>query len=399
MKKIIGLFVAICLAHIFLLPSSADAKDNGTGVKNDNDDVSQEAFNSLPSDDELETELNEAMDDESIIKQGKVKEIKKGKGGLYKTYEKEIDKLYKKIEKSSGKGRADAMKKLVEEYNTSTNKLDVSKWDIEGHTANIFMKIGNGALGMVTKPLQTFTIKPSSILTSPSAKPLKEAFTTLTDSLVALFLIFQVLKILVLKATDIGNYGNAIYDKVSKTVVVLILVGMYDPLFKLVLNIQYLLITPIMKSIKIDNEMGSLIMLKSLIVNSDAVIIAVPVIAILMLVVTLSLFYSLAYLILLYITGPVAITTMLNDEMDFYSLWVRKLVSRVLTIFLQSVCIALSLATIFRITWNLQEVGTDLLLSIAYLMLALGVPKILENFGDSSGAGRSTIMAVRSIKR
>ena len=154
-----------------------------------------------------------------------------------------------------------------------------------------------------------------------------------------------------------------------------------------------------MKSIKIDNEMGSLIMLKSLIVNSDAVMIAVPIIAILMLVVTISLFYSLAYLILLYITGPVAITTMLNDEMDFYSLWVRKLVSRVLTVFLQSVCIALSLATIFRITWNLQEVGTDLLLSIAYLMLALGVPKILENFGDSSGAGRSTIMAVRSIKR
>ncbi|WP_440868058.1 conjugal transfer protein TrbL family protein [Staphylococcus shinii] len=399
MKKIIGLLVTICLAYIFLLPSSADAKDNGTGVKNNNVDVSQEAFNSLPNDDELESELNESMGNESIIKQGKAKKIKKGKGGLYKTYEKDIDKLYKRIEKTSGKDRAEAMQKLVEEYNTSTNKLDVKKWDIEGHTANIFMKIGSGALGMVTKPLQTFTIKPSSILTSPSAKPLKEAFTTLTDSMVALFLIFQVLKILVLKATDIGNYGNAIYDKVSKTVVVLILVGMYDPLFRLVLNIQYLLITPIMKSIKIDNEMGSLIMLKSLIVNSDAVMIAVPVIAILMLVVTISLFYSLAYLILLYITGPVAITTMINDEMDFYSLWVRKLVSRVLTVFLQSVCIALSLATIFRITWDIQEVGTDLLLSIAYLMLALGVPKILENFGDSSGAGRTTIMAVRSMKR
>lgn len=401
MKKVSVYILSIIIIFIFVSPSVANAKpvdQNGMGLKNDFNYASQSAFDNLPSDSDLEKEIDESTKDISVIDQANSKDIEEGKGGLYNTYKDEFDKLYEKKKKIS-KDSANDFKDLIKKYNTSTNKFEVGKFDFGGHTLNTFIKFGSGSLDLVTKPLGTFTIKPSDILESPSALPLKNAFGSLTDSLIVVFIIFQVLKIIVLKATDIGNYSNAIYEKVAKTIIAVIVISLYDPLFKLVLNIQYLLITPILKSISIDDKLGSIIMVKALIVSADSIIIAIPVIGILMLVVTISLFYSLAFLIILYVTGPLAIATMVNEEMDFYSLWVRKLVARVLTILLQSLCIALSLATLFRITFDVQKNATDLLLSGAFLLVALSIPKVLENFGDTSGTGRTTVVAMRSLIR
>ncbi|MBK3975999.1 conjugal transfer protein TrbL family protein, partial [Staphylococcus aureus] len=102
---------------------------------------------------------------------------------------------------------------------------------------------------------------------------------------------------------------------------------------------------------------------------------------------------------ILYIMGPIAIATMVNDDMDFFSLWLRRLVSRILTFLLQSLCIAMCFATLFHITFDYKEAITDLMLSMAFLLVGLSVPKMLENFGDSSGAGRSTLMFIRSRGR
>src|SRR5699024_6145825 len=100
-----------------------------------------------------------------------------------------------------------------------------------------------------------------------------------------------------------------------------VLIGLYEPIFKLILSFQYLLVTPILKSIDINDNMAGIIALRGLIVDSTGMIIILPLTGILLIVVTLSLFYSLAMLIILYIVGPVAITTMVNEDMDFYSLW------------------------------------------------------------------------------
>lgn len=134
-------------------------------------------------------------------------------------------------------------------------------------------------------------------------------------------------------------------------------------------------------------------------VDSSGPIIALPLMALLMVVLTISLFFSLALFIILYIMGPIAIATMVNDDMDFFSLWIRRLVSRILTFLLQSLCIAMCFATLFHLTFSYREAITDLMLAMAFLLVGLSVPKMLENFGDSSGAGRSTLMFIRSRGR
>ncbi|MGV3144175.1 conjugal transfer protein TrbL family protein [Staphylococcus simulans] len=370
------------------------AAEEGTGIKNNLDTTNEEAMRSLPSDSELEQQVKERKAD--IVESGQTKKIKKEKGGLWKAYK---DEIKSEIEKRKGDPLAKDMEDFAQEFNTGTGKLEVSKFDVEGHVNNMFLSIGTSIIKWSTEPLKHFTIKPSDVLEAPSAKPMMIAFSSLTDILLAVFLVFQLMKIMLARAIDIGYNGQAIYDKTLKTFVAATIIGLYEPLFKIALNFQYLLVSPILNAIDIKDSSASIVALKGLMIDDTGPIIALPLMGVLMIVVTISLFYSLALFIILFIMGPIAIATMVNDDMNFYSLWIRKLVSRILTFLLQSLCIAMCFATLFHITFSYQEALTDLMLSMAFLLVALSVPKMLENFGDSSGAGRSTLMFIRSRGR
>ncbi|MCG1130691.1 hypothetical protein K4P41_11100 [Staphylococcus epidermidis] len=394
----ISKMITLSLIFIVLLAplgNVALAKDDkGIGVKNELTTSNKEAMDSLPTDSELEQQVKGNKAD--IVSAGKSKKIPKGKGGIWKAYK---DEIKKEMDVRKKNGMPSSMQKFAEEFNTTTGKLKVSKFDVNGHINNVFLSIGTTLVKTSTEPLKHFTIKPADVLEAPSAKPMMTAFSTLTDTLLVLFLVFQLTKIMLARAIDIGYSGSAIYDKVLKTFVAGTLIGLYEPIFKALMNIQYLLVSPILNAIQIKDNTAGIIAFKGLMIDGTAPMICLPLVAILLIVVALSLFYSLAMFIILYIMGPVAITTMVNDEMNFFSLWVRRLVSRILTLLLQSLCIAMCFASLFHITFKYQETITDLMLAIAFLFVALSVPKMLENFGDSSGAGRSTLLFVRSMGR
>ena len=394
----ISKMITLSLIFIVLLAplgNVALAKDDkGIGVKNELTTSNKEAMDSLPTDSELEKQVKGNKAD--IVSAGKSKKIPKGKGGIWKAYK---DEIKDEMDVRKKNGMPSSMEDFAKDFNTTTGKLKVSKFDVNGHINNVFLSIGTTLVKTSTEPLKHFTIKPADVLEAPSAKPMMVAFSTLTDTLLVLFLVFQLTKIMLARAIDIGYSGSAIYDKVLKTFVAGTLIGLYEPIFKALMNIQYLLVSPILNAIQIKDNTAGIIAFKGLMIDGTAPMICLPLVAILLIVVALSLFYSLAMFIILYIMGPVAITTMVNDEMNFFSLWVRRLVSRILTLLLQSLCIAMCFASLFHITFKYQETITDLMLAIAFLFVALSVPKMLENFGDSSGAGRSTLLFVRSMGR
>lgn len=397
MGKFNKIVIISLLFILMLIPLSkiTYAKDEGIGVENELNGSSQEAYDSLPNDEELANQLENKKAD---IATSSNKKIGKGKGKLYEAYKDEIDD-YIKERKKAGLSTA-GLKKTAKNFDTETGQIKSGNpFDVQKHITNLGLKFGKFTIDFATEPLKSFTMKPSDVLDAPSAKPMKDAFNSLTDILIALFLIFQLSKIMLSRAIDIGYNGQLIYDKLFKTISAVVLIGLYEPIFKLILNFQYLIVTPILKSIDIDGKMSSIISLNALLVDSTGLMFLLPFVGIMIIVVTLSLFYSLALMIILFIVGPLAITTMVNEDMEFFSLWLRKVVSRVLTLMLQSLCIAMSFACLFRVTFNYKETVTDYMLGIAFLFVALGVPKLLENFGDSSGAGRSTMLFMRSVGR
>ncbi|MDW4404354.1 hypothetical protein QI045_12615 [Staphylococcus saprophyticus] len=399
-KKILFTVVFVTLLAIINTSIASAVSDEGIGVENDFSNTSENSFSSLPSDEELQnmTEENKA----SIVESSDQKKIKSGKGGLYKTYEKEIEDYLKASEKSKTltKDGVKHIRKTFKNFNTDTGEVESKNpFDFDTKFNNVFIKLGSNTLQWVTEPLSKFTLKPGDVLDSPSAKPLKDAFNNLTDIAVALFFTFQIIKIILMRTIAMETQGQVAYEKTVKLVTASILLGLYDPLYKLALNIQYLLTNPILRSVGIEKDFANILAAKTLIMGDVVMLIILPLIAVLLFVLTLSLYYSLAYLIILYVIGPLAITTIVNDELEFWSLWVRKLVSRILTLMLQSICIALSLATLFRLKFSMTESTTDIFLGIAFLFVGLAVPKLLENFGDSSGGGRTTMLMFRSMGR
>lgn len=374
--------------------------DKGIGVENEFSDTSSGEFTSLPSDEQLESMTEDSK--ASIVESANTKKIKGGKGGLYDTYKDEIDEYLdtSKKNKTMTKEGAKKIKKTFKNFNTDTGEIESKNpFDFNTKLNNVFISAGSNMLTWITEPLSKFTLKPGDVLDSPSAKPLKNAFNNLTDVAVALFFAFQIIKIIIMRTTAMETQGQVAYEKTVKLVTASVLLGLYDPLYKLALNIQYLLTNPILRSIGIEKDFGNILAAKTLIIGDVVMLIILPLIAILMFVLTLNLYYSLAYLIILYVTGPLAISSMVNDEMEFWSLWTRKLVSRILTLMLQSICIALSLSTLFRLNFSYTQTTTDIFLGLAFLFVALAVPKLLENFGDSSGGGRTTMMMFRTVGR
>lgn len=100
---------------------------------------------------------------------------------------------------------------------------------------------------------------------------------------------------------------------------------------------------------------------------------------------------------LLYVVGVLAIPTILNDEYNYFSLWIRQLINNGVTLFLQ----ALSFSLGFQALLKNSEFGQGAFFSVAmaFFILALTIPGILGQLGASSGSGRAIGTLVRYVAR
>lgn len=400
MKK--NVYVFWLLIVLMLIPTNAlaieqnpTANSEGAGVKNDLfyavDGID---INGIPNETELANiaeQNKELMKEQEFATQGK--KVGKGKGELYKAYKDDIKKLKDTMDKNQYNNMVDTIKN----YNTATGELDCGTFDFGCKVKGLLISGGSDFLDIVINPLQNFIIKPSDVLNAPSVSGFKNAFTSLTDVAVVLFFIYQILKIIFMRMTNGEGISQGVFEKTAKLIVSVCIIGVYEPLFKIALSVEYLLVSPILSTVTLSETGADALILRMMLLNSGVgTALLILGLGMIYLVITISLFYRLAMMILLYIVGPFAIASMVNDEMDFFTLWIRKLVANILTITLQALCIAMSIRIGFRVNFDEATNVTDVCLSAAFMFLALGVPKLLENFGNSTGASRASISAVQT---
>ncbi|MGZ9850246.1 conjugal transfer protein TrbL family protein [Macrococcoides canis] len=400
MKK--NVYVFWLLIVLMLIPTNVlaieqnpTANSEGAGVKNDLfyavDGID---INGIPNETELANiaeQNKELMKEQEFATQGK--KVGKGKGELYKAYKDDIKKLKDTMDKNQYNNMVDTIKN----YNTATGELDCGTFDFGCKVKGLLISGGSDFLDIVINPLQNFIIKPSDVLNAPSVSGFKNAFTSLTDVAVVLFFIYQILKIISMRMTNGEGISQGVFEKTAKLIVSVCIIGVYEPLFKIALSVEYLLVSPILSTVTLSETGADALILRMMLLNSGVgTALLILGLGMIYLVITISLFYRLAMMILLYIVGPFAIASMVNDEMDFFTLWIRKLVANILTITLQALCIAMSIRIGFRVNFDEATNVTDVCLSAAFMFLALGVPKLLENFGNSTGASRASISAVQT---
>jgi len=381
--------------NVLAIEQNPTANSEGAGVKNDLfyavDGID---INGIPNETELANiaeQNKELMKEQEFATQGK--KVGKGKGELYKAYKDDIKKLKDTMDKNQYNNMVDTIKN----YNTATGELDCGTFDFGCKVKGLLISGGSDFLDIVINPLQNFIIKPSDVLNAPSVSGFKNAFTSLTDVAVVLFFIYQILKIISMRMTNGEGISQGVFEKTAKLIVSVCIIGVYEPLFKIALSVEYLLVSPILSTVTLSETGADALILRMMLLNSGVgTALLILGLGMIYLVITISLFYRLAMMILLYIVGPFAIASMVNDEMDFFTLWIRKLVANILTITLQALCIAMSIRIGFRVNFDEATNVTDVCLSAAFMFLALGVPKLLENFGNSTGASRAGISAVQT---
>src|SRR5699024_8308918 len=106
---------------------------------------------------------------------------------------------------------------------------------------------------------------------------------------------------------------------------------------------------------------------------------------------------------LFYTIGPVAIVTMVNDEYNMFSMWLKTIIARFLTLALQGLTEMLSFSYASNMdaifTGDALQSGFQKIISLAFLVVGISLPALLKEFGNSSGSGRGAISATQSMTR
>lgn len=383
------------------------SNDNGIDIRNPvsegNIVYSAESNNVyIQDEDTLQQQMDSEIANETLLNLvTDTTNIENETGGLWNAHEEYFESIKEQVETMHGEGAYDVTEEMIKEkYNPVENSFDCGRFEVSCHFNSIGLTFMTSFIQTVLTPLSLVSVNPSVIMDTEIATGFINAFSVLTNSLLAVFLIYQIIKIMVLRMGDFEHIQPELTDKITKTIIAVFLIGSYDDLFRIILNLQFVVVYPIINTFTNTEALSQSIVVKLFFQPSMPVIMIIfLILSLLLLVVVVQFFYNIAFLTLLYITGPISITTMVNDEYNFFSLWLRNIVARCLTVLMQSICIVISLITLLNVESDLLDNIFNVFMCFAFLVLAMSVPTILQQFGNSSGSGKATVSTLKSLGR
>ena len=405
--KILPLSILMVVVFSSNVYGVVTSNDNGIDIRNpvsEGNIVYNTESNDVYVQDEntLEQQMDQELANETLLNLvTDTSNLENDTGALWTAHEDYFTDIKEQVESKYGEGAYDSTEEIIKDkYNPVENTFDCGRFEVDCHFMSIGLTFMTSFIQTILQPLSLVSVNPSVIMDTDIATGFIEAFSILTNSLLAVFLIFQIIKITTLK---MGNFDQAqpeLTDKLTKTIIAVFLIGSYDDLFRIILNLQFVVVYPIINTFTNTSALSQSLVIKMFFQPSMQVIMIVfLILALLLLVVVIQFFYNIAFLTLLYITGPISITTMVNDEYNFFSLWLRNIVARCLTVLMQSICIVISLITLLNVQSDLSENIFNTIMCFAFLVLAMSVPTILQQFGNSSGSGKATVATLKSIGR
>lgn len=300
-------------------------------------------------------------------------------GDFYKQHQ-------KVIEKNIG---LKANRDFIKSYDYTTNTFDCGTFDLECKINGIQYKSVIGAIKLSYQGISNFVITPSEITGNSQFKKYKNALAGFSTTMLAIFLMWHVMKIVASRYADSSDGAIAINDKLIMVLVCGILLGIYDDFFVWVLQFQEVAVGAVLNDpVKTED----IVLITFLNGDLYGLVVAIMIMLV-MLIFAIAFMYRFVLFGLLYIVGVIAIPTGLNDEYNFFSIWLRQLISNGVTLFLQAISFSLGFQALVKN--NAFSQGASFTVAMAFFILALTIPGLLGQLGASSGSSR----AIGSIAR
>ncbi|MEN0645526.1 conjugal transfer protein TrbL family protein [Alkalicoccobacillus gibsonii] len=285
---------------------------------------------------------------------------------------------------------------MVKDYDYENNTFDCGKWDLPCHIDSRILTALVGSTKLLYSGIENAVIKPSEITNNSNFRSYANGFQEIAWWMLAVFLVWQIVRIYSIRVgtPNPEDIQEALQQKIVLVVVAGILMGTYHQFVTLILNFQYEAVRAVTGGGVTQEELASAILIN---VPAYGIFMAI-FLAVVAIVFSIAFIYRFVLFGFCYIVGLAAIPTMLNDEYNYFSIWLRVLITNSVTLFLQTICFSFSLYSMVH-KGSFLSTGIDFTVGIAFCFLAIVIPGLLGNLGGSTGTSRMMGTVGRFVTR
>lgn len=304
-------------------------------------------------------------------------------GDFYKENKKAIEKKIKDKD----------YRDVIKDYDYDTNSFDCGTFDIYCHYKSFVLAPTIGLVKGAYKSLDVAIFKPTDITNNSTFKSYKKGFSALSTSMLVIFLMWQMMKLVAQRFADAEDGFISINDKLLTIVSSAIILGIYDEFFQWALNFQSIAIKSIINDSVSMKDVTLMIILNGGLCGDFIVII----LGIAITVFNILFMYRFILFGFLYITGVLAIPTAVNDEYNYFSLWLRLIINNGVTLMLQVLAFTIGFNALIKN--NAFDHGASFTTAMGFFMLAIAIPSLLGQMAGQSGTSRAIGSAIRYVAR
>lgn len=285
---------------------------------------------------------------------------------------------------------------MIKHYDYDTNRIDcgMTKW-----VCKINAPITTGMIGLIKGTWEGFdnlVIKTGDITSNTTLAEYKNALGSVAQWMLALFLIWSIVKIISLRLTDFGDGGIAMNEKVVVAISAGIILACYTDIVGYILRFQYYIIDDLIDASKSTED----IVLATFLYGAEYGFVILMILCLAIGLFSITFIYRFALFATLYAIGVLAVPTMLNDEYNYFSIWLRTFINNGVTFFAQMFAFMLGVKTLTMSGgFTNHGMASELPMALAFFAVALAVPGILGQLGAGTGAGRSVGSGAKTVVR
>ncbi|MCM3227556.1 conjugal transfer protein TrbL family protein [Terribacillus saccharophilus] len=291
---------------------------------------------------------------------------------------------------------------MIKHFDPDTNEFDCGLTKIYCHINSISFKIALGFTNFVADGTKLLVLDPDSIVMDSGFTKYKNYLDDLSTIMLSIFLVWQIMVMVARRFGDPDDLPETLNNKIFATVVGAIFLGLYPSIFAQILKIQDMAISNLLES-GLSRDQLYLMVFKY---SPDYSIMFGIFVGLINIIFLIALVYRFVAFGFFYVVGPVAIPTIVNDEYNYFQIWLRAIINNLVTLFCQTLAFVLSLSSLTGELGFIKglpigiQPPASFLLATVFCFFALVIPSLLGNMGASTGTGRSLAKVLRySLRR
>jgi len=306
-------------------------------------------------------------------------------GDFYKKHKKEFDAAEKDYLSES------YIDDVVKKYDSKTNEFECGTFNFTCFSTAPVYKAGLSFTNVAYGLMKNVIKDPDMIMEDKGINEFKKGLTTLSWSLLPLFLFWHVSVMAMRRFGDPSDYASALNERIISLFSAASFLALYNSLFEMILNVQAWFLTDILKAGLSQDALKLTLFLWS----PQYSIILVLFILLCLIVFGLAVLYRFVALAFMFMVGPLAVATMMNEEFNYFKVWLRYVYSNVITFILQAMAFVMCMHALTGKSGYVSSFAPEYqaVMAIAYVIVlsffSLSIPFILGNMGSSSGVAKT----------